>query len=207
MQNPSKDQIIRVSLEQFLKYGARKMTVSKLVEPLGISTKTVYKYFTDKEALLKSCLTIHYKELAKKFSEINRHPSNPAIALSQIWHEAIKLDFGVNHIFYHDLNYYYPKLQDAVRKKVFKKNPIELIGILEDGMKRGYFRKNIATNVVLNTIDVLYTNITRTGKFKGTGLNAVLILENTIDIYLRGLCTQKGIEELDRHHASKENSL
>ena len=202
MQKTLKDQIIEVSLQQFLKYGARKMTVQRLVEPLGISTKTVYKYFTDKEDLLKNCLTIHYQDLAQKFSEINKNTSSPILALSQIWHEAIKLDFGVNNIFYHDLNYYYPHLQDSVRKKVFKKNPVELVEILADGLKKGYFRKNIAPEVVLDAIEVLYANITRTGKFKKTGLTAIVILENTIDIYIRGLCTQKGLQELDQHNSS-----
>jgi len=205
MEKALKDQIIETSLQQFLKHGVRKMTVQKLVEPLSISTKTVYKYFTDKEDLLKICLTVHYQRLAKTITATSGNTSlSPVIILLQLWREAIQLDFGVNHIFYHDLNYYYPRLQDAVMKKVFKKHPIELKEILEDGQKKGYFRKNSITDVVLDAIEVLYANITRTGKFKGAGLSPVLILENTVEVYLRGLCTQKGLQELDQYNASKQ---
>jgi len=205
MEKALKDQIIETSLQQFLKHGIRKMTVQKLVEPLSISTKTVYKYFTDKEDLLKICLTVHYQRLAKTITATSGNTSlSPVIILLQLWREAIQLDFGVNHIFYHDLNYYYPRLQDAVMKKVFKKYPIELKEILEDGQKKGYFRKNSITDVVLDAIEVLYANITRTGKFKGAGLSPLLILENTVEVYLRGLCTQKGLQELDQYNASKQ---
>ena len=205
MEKALKDQIIETSLQQFLKHGVRKMTVQKLVEPLSISTKTVYKYFTDKEDLLKICLTVHYQHLAKTITTTSGNTSlSPVIILLQLWREAIQLDFGVNHIFYHDLNYYYPRLQDAVMKKVFKKYPIELKEILEDGQKKGYFRKNSITDVVLDAIEVLYANITRTGKFKGAGLSPVVILENTVEVFLRGLCTQKGLQELDQYNASKQ---
>ena len=205
MEKALKDQIIETSLQQFLKHGIRKMTVQKLVEPLSISTKTVYKYFTNKEDLLKICLTVHYQRLAKTITATSGNTSlSPVIILLQLWREAIQLDFGVNHIFYHDLNYYYPRLQDAVMKKVFKKYPIELKEILEDGQKKGYFRKNSITDVVLDAIEVLYANITRTGKFKGAGLSPVVILENTVEVFLRGLCTQKGLEELDQYNASKQ---
>src|ERR1700759_1556458 len=119
-----KDKIIEVSLQQFLKHGIRKMTVQKLVEPIGISTKTVYKYFSDKEDLLKHCLQKHYSVLALQFEAIKNESANPVITIFKIWHQAIELDFGVNHIFYHDLNYYYPKLQDAILHKIFRKNII-----------------------------------------------------------------------------------
>lgn len=200
-----KDQIIETSLQQFLKHGIRKMTVEKLVAPLSISTKTVYKYFTDKEDLLTICLTVHYQRLAKTMAAPTGNTSlSPVIILLQLWREAIELDFGVNHIFYHDLNYYYPQLQDAVMKKVFKKYPIELKQILEDGQKKGYFRKDIIPEVVLDAIEVLYANITRTGKFKRSDLSPIRILESTVEVYLRGLCTQKGLQELDQYNAAKK---
>ena len=205
MEKAFKDQIIETSLQQFLKHGIRKMTVQKLVEPLGISTKTVYKYFTDKEDLLKICLTVHYERLAKTIAATTGNTLlSPVIILLQLWREAIQLDFGVNHIFYHDLNYYYPQLQDAVMKKVFKKYPIELKEIMEDGQKKGYFRKDSVPDVVLDAIEVLYGNITRTGKFKGSGLSPIQILESTVEVYLRGLCTQKGLQELDQYNAVKK---
>ena len=57
---PVKDKIVEVALEQFLKHGIRSMTIKKLIGPMGISTKTVYKYFSSKEDLLAECLRVLY---------------------------------------------------------------------------------------------------------------------------------------------------
>jgi len=48
-----KDEILQTALEQFLKYGIREMSIRKLIASLGISTKTVYKYYKNKEELLE----------------------------------------------------------------------------------------------------------------------------------------------------------
>src|SRR5277367_6320690 len=112
-----KEKIIETSLLEFLKHGIRKMTMQKLVLALGISTKTMYKYFGNKEELLEECLKIHYKESDKEVKNILEGSPNVVVSICSIYSKAIELDFGTNYLFYHDLNYYYPELQDKVIKQ------------------------------------------------------------------------------------------
>ena len=193
-----RDQVIATSLRQFLKYGIKKVTVGKLIEPMGISTKTVYKHFGNKEDLLKHCLLLHYSELAKRYNNIGIENKNPVAAICELWHNAINLDFGVNHLFYHDLNYYYPQLQDAVLRKFFKKNFSEVHHIVVSGIEQGYFRDDIVAEIIPEVIGVLYSSITRTGQFKKFKLSATDLMHNTIDAYLRGICTEKGLKEIKK---------
>ena len=197
-----KQKIIQGALQQFLTHGIRKMTMQKLVEAMGLSTKTVYKYFTDKEDLLQQCLLIHYSELAQQFAVLEKETSSPVIAICKVWHEAVKLDFGSTHLFYHDLNYYYPQLQDAIINKVLKRNPVVLKNLIEKGMQEKFFRNELAPAIVIEVMGLLYTTITRTDKFKKIRLPESVIFQNTIDIYLRGLCTEKGLKELDHYYSN-----
>ena len=197
-----KEKIIEVSLQQFLRHGIRKMTVKKLIEPLGISTKTVYKYFSDKEELLKHCLVKHYSELAADFDKMNSDKASPVIAIFEIWYRAIKLDFGVNHVFYRDLNYYHPRLQDAVLSKYFKKNLSVLENLLDEGIEKGYFRKDILRELIPEVIGLLYSSITRTRQFKKYKLQPKALLQNTIEPYLLGICTEKGLREVHKNYSS-----
>jgi AcrR family transcriptional regulator len=191
-----KQDIINTSLAGFLKYGIRKMTVQKLVAPLGISTKTVYKYFRDKENLLTQCLEIHYSKLLKEvFSNENKYP-NAVQALAGSWKEAIETDFGVNSVFYHDINYYYPALQDKILKKHSEKINGVFIGLIKSGIAQGYFRKDINPPIVLQAIGILYTSLTRTTQFRKFRLSPAALLDQTILVYLRGICTHKGLEEI-----------
>ena len=197
-----KEKIIQVSLQQFLKYGIRKMTVQKLVEPLGLSTKTVYKHFTDKEDLLKQCLIVHYSNLSLKLAALEKESSSPVVTICKLWHEAIHLDFGATHIFYHDLNYYYPQLQDSVINKIFRRNPLFLKTLIEKGIRQKFFRSELEPVIIIEVMGLLYTTITRTDKFKKIRLSPALILQNTIDLYLRGLCTEKGLRELNLYYST-----
>ena len=70
-----KNEILQTSLQYFLKHGIRKMSNDKLVEILGISTKTLYKYFKNKEDLLEQSLNYYYAqqyELLKKMPKDQR---------------------------------------------------------------------------------------------------------------------------------------
>src|SRR5476649_2539605 len=98
-----KDKIVETSLKQFLEHGIRKMTLQKLVLKLGISTKTMYKYFRDKEELLEECLNVHYKEADKGIKEMLGDSPNPVVSLVRVYSKSIELDFGTNQLFYHDL--------------------------------------------------------------------------------------------------------
>jgi len=194
-----KEEIIEKSLEQFLKHGIRKMTIQKLIEPMGISTKTVYKYFNDKEELLKHCLVKHYSELAKDFNITGN--SSPVTTILSLWHNAMDLDFGVNYVFYHDLNYYYPKLQDSILHRFFKKKFSKLGEVVEKGMREGYFRNDIVPELIPEVTSALYSSMTRTDQFKKYGLAPAVLMRNTIEAYLRGVCTEKGLKELKRNYS------
>ena len=66
-----KEEILQTSLDQFLKYGIREMSIQKLIEPLGISTKTVYKYFKNKEELLEEALHLHFAGQYKLLEQLS----------------------------------------------------------------------------------------------------------------------------------------
>ena len=57
-----KNEIVQASLNLCLQYGIRQMSIQKLVESLNISTKTVYKYFKNKEELLEAVLYRYHGE-------------------------------------------------------------------------------------------------------------------------------------------------
>jgi len=199
-----REKIIEAVLQQFLKHGIKQMTVQKIVESMGLSTKTVYKYFEDKKDLLKHCLLKHYSEMAKGVVDWEKEFSNPVSGLYKVWNEAIRLDFGVNHLFYQDLNYYYPELQDAILKKVFRKMPSLVEASMKKGIEEGYFRDDIDLVLSMEVMELLYTSITRTGKFKNNHVSTEVIMQNTLYTYLRGLCTEKGLKELNRNIRSEK---
>jgi hypothetical protein len=140
----------------------------------------------------------HYAELSRRLSSLQGENRDPLLAMVELWRQAIVLDFGVNHIFYHDLNYYYPKIQDSVLRKFSAKYIRLLSELTASCIRMGYFRKEIIPALVPKIIGILYSSITRTGEFKSLKLSTDQLMQNTIDPYIRGICTEKGLKTLSK---------
>jgi AcrR family transcriptional regulator len=193
-----KDEILQTALKLFLKYGIRKMTIQKLIAPIGISTKTVYKYFKNKEELLEEVLNLYH---AQQYQLLENHLTDKNVVplLFDICYIGIKREYKVNNTFFQDLHYYYPELERkteaVIREKFWKK----FLQIVQKGIKKGVFKEYILPEVLVEVMAILYYANTRTGLFKKFRVSPYEILLNTIVVYIRGFCTSKGIQELDKH--------
>jgi AcrR family transcriptional regulator len=200
----AKNEILKASLKHFLQHGVRKMSNDNLVALLGISTKTLYKHFKDKEDLLAQALELFYSQQHELFKNIVHKESAPVL-LFQIWQHGFEMEFKVNKIFFQDLHYYYPELEKKVEVRNAKSIWKEFIQIINRGKNEGHLREDIIPEVVLEGISVLYVSIVRKGEFKKLGLSPNVILLNTIAAYVRGICTEKGSKTLDKHIAFVNN--
>ena len=193
-----KEKIVEGALEQFLKHGIRNMTIKKLVEPMGISTKTVYKYFKSKEDLLAECLRQLYSGYHNEFVAVLSTDDNPVNQLLILFRAAMGKDFGVNQAFFHDLNYYYPELQNAAINRSGDSYGRLLIPLIQKGINEGYFNSFIIPEVALKGIVLLYTSITRPEDKKRKS-NPYELFKNLVEVYIRGMCTEKGLKEIENN--------
>ena len=193
-----KDEILQTALRQFLKFGIRKMSIQKLIAPLGISTKTVYKYFKNKEELLEGVLHLHYTQ---QYHLLENHSADQNVVplIIDIWYMAVEREYSVNNTFFKDLHYYYPELERKIEAALGQKIWLQIQQIVQKGIKEGVFREDIYPKAAMEGIAVLYNAVARTGQFKRFRVSPYEIFLNTIALYIRGFCTRKGINELDKH--------
>jgi len=144
--------------------------------------------------LLEECLNLHYSRLYEGFTRLSREVENPVIFIFQSLIKGFELDFKTNTAFYHDLNYYYPELQDKVMQKNSLKMGEPMTDMFDNGIAQGYFRNGLSAKAIMETIGVLYSSVTRTDRFNNVNLSPFEIADNTLGVYLRGLCTDKGLQ-------------
>ena len=188
--------IVETALKEFLKSGIREMSVAKLVRTLGISTKTFYKHYESKEALLKECLDLLYGGYYAEFQKITGSSQGPVNKLLAVFKQALDQDFGINHAFFHDLNYYYPELQNEAIKRIREEASGIFVPLFEQGITDGYFLPQLNPQVALTGINLLYTSITRGQHYPGMQDNPQLLFENLVVTFIRGMCTEKGRTQL-----------
>jgi AcrR family transcriptional regulator len=193
-----KEEILQTALEQFLRHGIRKMSIPKLIAVLGISSKTVYKYYKNKEDLLEAAINLHYVRLYQQLKDLSSQQKAVPLLLD-IWYTSIEREYNVNNVFYKDLHYYYPELEERINRKMSGDFWKQFIQIVTKGIGEGVFKKNIDPEVAMEGVSVIYNSIARTEQFEKFRMSPYEIFLNTLALYIRGFCTAKGIEELEDH--------
>jgi len=193
-----KEKILQKALEQFLQFGTREISNVKLVETLGVSTKTLYKYFKNKEELLEQALHLYHDQQYRYLDSLSLD-KNGACCFFDVWHYALEVEYHVNYKFFEDLHHYYPELAKKVDTAIDQKFREKFLHIIQNGINDGSFQKNIIPMVVLDSVFLLHAGIVRTDKFKEYHLSSFNIFLNTIVIYIRGLCSEEGRRHLQEH--------
>ncbi len=192
-----KDKILIKAQKEFFENGIRKMSVQKLVMPLGISTKTFYRHFKNKEELLEEVLLFHYRN---QFKLLKEHSSeqNPVHLLVKVWQVAFEGDNSINNRFFQDLHRYYPELERKVEIQVGESFWIELKQLIYKGIEDQFFSDDIKPEVVLEAISVLYHSCVRSGQFEKFNASEDLLFKNTAGVLIRGICTAKGLQVFEQ---------
>lgn len=191
-----KEEILQKSLSLFLKHGIREMSNQKLVDWLGISTKTIYKYFQNKEGLLEEALYLYHNTQYDRLLNLSEE-QDAACHFLEVWQIAVEMEYQVNKSFYEDLHYYYPELAKKVEASIGPRFEQHFLSIIHRGIQQGAFRSDILPEIALQSIFILHRASVTNESFKVFGLPATDLLLQTTAQYIRGLCTEEGRKALE----------
>lgn len=134
--------------ELFMKYGIRSVSMDNIANHLGVSKKTLYQYFTDKDEIVESVTKAHLEEQEKQLTAVHQNTKNAIeelVGVSVCLKENMR---GMNPSLLFDLQKYHHKAWGAWLK--FRDDTIRqsIISNLEQGKEEGYFRPEINTQVL-----------------------------------------------------------
>ncbi len=144
----SKAKIIAKSDELFQLYGVKSVTMDEISRELGISKKTIYQFFKDKDELVCEA-TLYLLECDRKeFDDIHTQAGNSIEELFLI-SKCLRKNFeNLNPSILFDLKRYHPKAWDIFidfKENFFKENVRKS---LRRGIEEGYFRTEIDVEIL-----------------------------------------------------------
>tara|TARA_B100000508_G_scaffold141097_1_gene147033 strand:+ start:133424 stop:134077 length:654 start_codon:yes stop_codon:yes gene_type:complete len=189
-------EIIENAAEMFLKHGIKSVTMDDLAKGLGVSKKTIYKYFDDKDDLItKIVQTKTTKD--KIVCEAARVETDNAIeALFKISEFVSNMLSNVHSSVFFDLQKYHRSAWEVMEehKHHFVKSQIK--ENIQRGQKEGLYRDSINPEVIssvyISTMDGLFDGST----FDMDSLNFSDIFNEIVGFQIRGLASDKGREYL-----------
>ena len=110
------ERIITEAGRLFAMYGIRSVTMDTLAEEMGISKRTIYESFKDKDTLLDDVITYFQAQQFQMANEIIQNSENVVVALFKLVNEMITTMKQISPLFFQDIRKYhshiYKKLQD-----------------------------------------------------------------------------------------------
>jgi AcrR family transcriptional regulator len=143
-----KNKIIEQAEQLFQQFGFRSVTMDDISKSLGLSKKTLYQYFVDKDDIVIKATQYHLDRDFKEFQEMALNATN---AIEEIYSISVCMRKNLhktNPSILYDLQKYYPKawgLFLEYKDKVFKQS---IITTIKRGQEEGYFRKEINSEIL-----------------------------------------------------------
>lgn len=108
-----RSEILEHSITNFIKFGSKRFTLDELAKTLGISKKTIYKYFGNKEDLVHQGLEHLFERIKNDMLKVLEREEDPISGIIKIYGVGLEYlkDFRPSFIF--GLKKYYPKAYRA----------------------------------------------------------------------------------------------
>ena len=190
--------IIDGASELFRTYGIKSVTMDSLANQLGMSKRTIYEVFSDKDELLVAVLTRIAQKQRELVKKVLDESENSIIAIFRMLE--INRDFfqDTSPAFQADLKKYHnnvlmensngPDLPD------YRNNQ----QVIENGIKEGLFRKEINADLANRCLYNLGKTIVDHEIYPYELFSRRDVIENIFINYLRGISTQKGLDLINQ---------
>jgi AcrR family transcriptional regulator len=199
-----REQIVSTALGLFTTQGIKGITMDDIASTMGISKRTLYEVFADKESLLLDCMAMSQSDAMNYMKEVSDKSANVMEVLLRLYQTSLEQLHKVNPKFFEDIKKY-PRVNQEIERRRHAE-AAERMAFFRLGMKQGFFRDDInlaiVNDLVFSQLDQLANSsneLTHKYSFRE-------VYETIMFTYLRGITTDSGARMLDMFIQSHRNN-
>ena len=193
-----RDKIINKAGEMFLGLGFKSITMDDIARELGISKKTLYKYFSKKTELVDASTEAVHNTINDAITNIKEQKYN-----------AIEEEFEVKAIFkemfknaktspMYQLKKYYPETYTKLIEREVCMFSDCNIDNLKSGIIQGLYRKDLEIDLIVNFYFTLIFGVFESEMYGGEMQELMKVEYKILEYHIRAIATNKGVEELEK---------
>jgi AcrR family transcriptional regulator len=190
-----------------LQSGLRQVTMDDLANQLGISKKTIYQYYKDKDALVKAVVNLELKEHALTCKDCKSKAENAIHEMFLLMENMKAMTQTMNPNSMMELEKYFSNAFDMIKNhkdeflfSLIKQN-------LMKGIEEGCYRKDLDIDIIskfrLETVFIPFNlHLFPLSKF-----NSLEVHTQLMEHFVYGLMTIKGHELMDRYKQLSKQAI
>ncbi len=199
------DKILQTASELFLNFGVKSVTMDDLATHLGISKKTIYEYYGNKEALVKATADFMFTHISAEINTLiaDENSNSPIETLFEsllIFNQ----HFKENHAPQYQLKKYFPKVYEEIYKRKFELITNAIKKNLKQGIAQGYYREDINQDIIARFYYAGMSAIKDHDIFSSEAYKPAQIMITYTIYHIRAIATPKGLNTLEKYLSEHE---
>jgi TetR/AcrR family transcriptional regulator, cholesterol catabolism regulator len=195
----AEEKIVKGAEELFFKYGIRSVTMDDIAKHLGMSKKTIYQYFKEKDEIIHKLMLARLKKDECTFSECVNNASNIVDEVFSMMKNIHEIFSTINPQLFYELQKYYPQTW-----KLFKDFKEEFIlkmveKSLEKGIKEGHVRPDINVKILSRLRMEQIEMAMDPASFPPDKFKILDVQLTLVEHFLYGICTLKGHKLINKY--------
>ncbi len=193
-----RDKIIDKAGQMFLNLGFKSVTMDDMASELGVSKKTLYKYFSNKASLVDASTTAIQETIESNIASIKSKEYNAIeeeFKIKAIFNEMFKNAKGSPM---YQLKKYYPEIYNKLMDREVCMFSECNTDNLTKGIAQGLYRRDIDHKLVTNFYFTLVFGVYDSTTYSDDIQELLKIEYHVLEYHIRAIATEKGIQELEK---------
>ena len=190
-----------------MRYGIKSITMDEIATSLGISKKTIYQFFTDKDDLVFAVIEL---ETTKNETDCVQFRDTAENAVHEIFLAVEDLDEllrSTNPLVLYDLEKYHPrafqKIKDFKYQFLHQATMVNLQRGIDEGIYRSNLNKDIAAKSRIEAAFLVFNpDLFPHSKYSMAEVNFELAI-----LFLHGVVTEKGKQLIEQYTNERNKKL
>jgi len=193
------ERIIAGGEELFLKAGIKSVTMDDIAKHLGMSKKTIYQFFSDKNELVVALVKKKLQEDENQMCDIIKQSGNVIEKMINMMKCSEEIFSRINPIVIHDLQKYHAEAWKQFQD--FKSGVLmhTLEELLIEGKNQGYIRPDIDVKIIARMRVLQVEQGFNTTVFPVAEFNIWKVQQQFLEHFNYGICTMKGYKLLNQY--------
>lgn len=193
-----KEKVVAHVAEMLQSLGVKSVRMDDVAQSLGMSKRTLYEMFGDKEELIYQSIGLFISQGVERRRQQCQQLDNVLEIM------LLSLRDMINHApianrMRRNLQRFYPSVYARLEGEEKRRTAQQLRGWIHACVEHGYFTKTAESDFVVKVLQSSTYGIMMADKCDiGDPQEVIYMMTYAIVVFLRGLCTQNGIEVIDR---------
>jgi TetR/AcrR family transcriptional regulator, cholesterol catabolism regulator len=199
----TKNRILVKSHEQFNRFGIRSVSMDDIAAALGMSKKTLYQHFSDKEELVCACFSQVMEHNQHQCLSDQQRAENPIHELFLAFDMTQEMFANMNPVVIYEMEKYHPSAYKKFQEfkygflyKVISNN-------LERGIREELYRPDIDVDVITRYRIESVMLAFNASIFPNNRTHLIHIEQQLFEQFLYGLATTKGQKLIQKYKTQR----